>query len=262
MNVKDIYGMILDADGVLFRGNEEACDLRKTFRLIREINLRTVIASNNSTRNQSYFIERMASYDVGIEPGQVMTSGMIAARYLLQKFPMGGSVFVIGEEALIETLSDSGFRQTGDSKMLAVVVGLDRRLSYEKLKRASLLIQNGVLFIATNTDRFVRTTEGLIPAAGTIVAALEAATGEKAELMGKPQPAMYSSALEVLGLQPQQVLVVGDQLDIDIVCAQTLGCHTAIVLSGVDSRENAEKWSPPVDIIADDLSAVVSVIAG
>lgn len=261
MNFKDIHGLILDVDGVLFRGNEEVCDLAKTFQLIQKINLRVIIASNNSTRDQSYYIERMASYGARFEPGQVVTSAMIAANHLLQIFPQGGAVFVIGEKALIETLSGAGFYTTPRSRALAVVVGLDRDLTYEKLKKASLHIQNGALFIATNNDRTVRTPEGLIPAAGTIVAALEAATGVSARVMGKPQPTMYRLALDTLGLKPHQALVVGDQLATDIACAQTLGCTTALVLSGVDKEEHAEEWSPPVDIIAVNLNEVIAIIA-
>jgi len=260
LNLKQIDGMILDVDGVLFRGDEEIGDLETIFQMIREVNLRVIIASNNSTRNQSYCVERLASHGAPIEPSQVVTSGIIAVNYLLQMFPRGGAVYVIGEKTLIESLSNAGFYTTEESGALAVVVGLDRGLTYEKLKKAALHIQNGALFIATNADRTVRTLEGLIPAAGTIVAALETATGASARIMGKPQTTMYRFALDALGLKPHQVIVVGDQLVTDIACAQALGCSTALVLSGVDSKESAENWSPAVDIIAGNLGDVVAIM--
>jgi 4-nitrophenyl phosphatase len=261
MNLKQIDGLILDADGVLFNGHEEIGDLKKTFQVIRDINLSVIIASNSSTRTQSYYVERLASYGVRIGQDQIITSAVIAVNYLRQMFPQSGAVYVIGEKALIETISDAGFYTTDESEALAVVVGLDRRLTYEKLKKASLHIRNGASFIATNADGTVRTPEGLVPAAGAIVAALETTTGVAARVMGKPQTAMYNLALGALGLKPHQVLAIGDQLAIDIACAQALGCPAALVLSGVDSRETAQDWLPAVDVIADNLSDVVAGIA-
>lgn len=260
MNLKLIDGLILDADGVLFRGDDEIGDLEKIFRLIQKLDLRVVIVSNNSTRHPSYYVDRLGFYGTRIEPAQVVTSAIIAANHLHQLFPQGGAVYAIGEKALIDILSSAGFYAVQESSALAVVVGLDRCLTYEKLKNAAIFIQNGSLFIATNADRTVRTHEGLIPAAGTIVAALEAATGAAATVMGKPQTAMYSHALGVMGLEPHQVLVIGDHLATDMACAQTLGCPTALVLSGVTDRESAWSWTPELNIIADDLGEVIDLL--
>lgn len=260
MNIKNIAGLILDADGVLFNGDEEIGDLEKAFKLIRESGLQVTVATNSTTRDSIYYVERLASYGANLEANHVVTSAVITADYLHQMFPQGAPIYAIGEKALIDALLTAGFYSVEQTDVVSVVVGLDRYLTYEKLKKAAVLIRNGARFIAANRDLTIKNHEGLIPAAGAIVAALEAATGIAATVMGKPQTSMYNHALSVMGLEPHQVLVVGDQLTTDIACAQTLGCQSALVFSGVTDRKSAESWEPSVNIIANDLNEVLNLL--
>jgi 4-nitrophenyl phosphatase len=160
---------------------------------------------------------------------------------------------------LIQTLKEFGFNN-GASNPLAVVVGLDKNITYEKLRIASLFIRGGVPFIGTNADKSFPTPEGLVPGAGSLIAALEAASDTKAEIIGKPQATMFYHALNYLKCAPEDVLVVGDRLETDIAGGQAAGCKTALVLSGVSTREMGEAWKPAPDLILPDLTHLAKMM--
>ena len=123
--------------------------------------------------------------------------------------------------------------------------------------RATLHIRAGARFYATNPDKTFPTPDGLVPGAGAILASIVAATDVQPIIIGKPKPAMMYMALENLGTTPGEALVVGDRLETDIAAGQAAGCKTALVLSGVSTREQAENWKPSPDFIFDDLSSIM-----
>ena len=166
---------------------------------------------------------------------------------------------MIGEVGLVQTLAEQGF-YLSEEDVLAVVVGLDRNLTYEKLKKATLLIRSGVPFIGTNPDRTFPTPQGLIPGAGAVIAAVEAATDVKPVYAGKPETYLYQLALDRLAVPPQEALVIGDRLDTDITGGQSLGCKTGLVLTGVSTETEALNWKPALDYIASDLFSLLNLI--
>lgn len=186
---------------------------------------------------------------------------MAVASLLAKKHPQGGAVYIVGESGLIEALANAGFYPS-ESNCLAVIASMDRCVSFEKLKRATLLIRSGVPFYATNPDRTYPTPAGLIPGAGALVGALEIATDVHPIIAGKPNPTLYEFALERLGVAPEVTLAVGDRLETDILGGQRLGCKTALVLSGIATREEAEKFTPPVDFIFPDLESLLDCYDG
>jgi 4-nitrophenyl phosphatase len=218
-----------------------------------------ILATNNATGSIEQYLTKVGTFGVHLQPWQVINSSQAAARYLSRLHPQGGTVYIIGEEGLIQILAQNGFKQS-QSKPLAVVVGMDRNLNYQKLAQATLLIRSGVPFIATNTDRTFPIPEGLVPGAGSIVAALEVASDVKALIVGKPAPEMYLAAMERLGTSQRETLVVGDRLETDIAGGQAIGCPTALVLSGVTTEEAARSWSPTPDLIAPDLTSVLDIV--
>lgn len=252
-----IKALILDLDGVLWRANEPIGDLGSIFRGIEKRNWKFVLATNNATRTIEQSVDRLASYGVKIEPWQIVHSGMAAAQHLSIYFPEGGPVYVIGELGIIQALDQLGF-YPAEENVLAVVVGMDRKLSYEKLYKATAFIRAGRPFIGTNPDSTFPTPEGLVPGAGSILAAVEAASNVTPHIAGKPHPAMYRIALERLGVNPSETLVVGDRPETDIAGAQAIGCRTALVLSGVVSDVEARQWNPPPDVICHDLETIVT----
>ncbi len=272
-----ITSLILDMDGVLWRGGEPLGDLPELFARLRALGISFVFVTNNATRTVEDYVERLRRFGVEVEPWQVLNSALAAAEALRQEFPHGAEVYVFGEKGLKQTLAEAGFRianpwdddQEGKadaSKQIlargvdAVVAALNRHCNYYSLETAALLIRRGALFIATNPDRTFPIPEGKAPGAGALVAALEAATDVQARVVGKPQPFLFQLALRRLGSRPDETLVVGDRLETDIAGGQAANCRTALVLSGVTTKEQAMAWEPSPDLIAPDLTAVVNFL--
>jgi 4-nitrophenyl phosphatase len=255
---QSIQALILDMDGVLWRGAEAIGDLRSIFTQINMVGWKVIFATNNASRTIQQYIEVLSSFGVNAEPWQVITSATAATSYLLSQFPNGGPVYIIGEQGIIEACSEYGFYQS-ETGALAVVVGIDRKLTYDKLKTATLLLRSGVPFIGTNPDRTFPTPQGLVPGAGSILAALTTASDVAPIIVGKPEPTMYRIALERLNILADRALVVGDRLETDIASAQLIGCRTALVLSGVTNSDQANSWRPAPDIIAKDLESIIKV---
>lgn len=168
---------------------------------------------------------------------------------------------MIGEDGLSTALAQKGFQvlsvdRAGEAS--AVVMGMDRGINFEKAVEAALLVAKGIPFYATNPDRTFPTPRGQIPGAGAWISVITTATGITPVIAGKPFPLLIQSGLEALETAASETLVVGDRLETDIAAGQAAGCPTALVLSGVTSRREAETWEPRPDIIADDLASLVA----
>ncbi len=255
-NPTRIRALILDMDGVLWRGDEPIGDLPTLFTEIKRSGLQVILATNNATKSIQEFVLKLASFGVDLDPWQIINSAQATAHYLCQIHPTGGPVFVVGEPGLEEILLEKGFYNS-DKNPLAVIVALDRGINYQKLSKATLLVRAGVPFIGTNPDRTFPTPEGQVPGAGSIIATIEAATDVIPAVIGKPNPIMYQFAMERLGTGVEETLVVGDRLETDIAGAQKLGNPCALVLSGVTDQEKAWQWEPAPDMIAENLTQVI-----
>ena len=259
MSLQNIRGLILDMDGVLWRDTQPIGNLPEIFDRIKLFNLRVILATNNATRTVASYLEKLSGFGVHLDPWQIITSSQATASYMKTQSPQGGNIFVVGETGLEQALHEQGFT-TGDGSAIAVVAGMDRQLTYEKLAKATLLIRAGAAFIGTNPDRSFPTPAGLVPGAGAILAALEAATDVPPLIIGKPGPIMYQQALERLGTSPEDTLAVGDRLETDILGGQRTRCKTAVVLSGVSTLEQAHAWGPVPDLIKPDLTTVLDTL--
>ena len=253
----NIRGLILDMDGVLWKDNEPIGDLKAIFHKINNMGLSTVLATNNATRTVEQYQEKVRGFGIELEPWQFVNSAHATVNYLSKTFPGGGPIFIIGSEALCNTLEEAGYYYS-EENVLAVVAGMDRVLTYEKLRRATLLIRSGIPFIGTNPDKTFPTPFGLTPGTGAILAAIQAACDREPIICGKPAPEMYWVAMDRMATIPNETLVVGDRAETDIIGAQAIGCRSALVLSGVTLAEQARTWMPPPDLIAANLSEVLN----
>ncbi|GIV66228.1 MAG: HAD-IIA family hydrolase [Chloroflexota bacterium] len=253
-----IKALILDMDGVLWRGKQPIGNLAEIFERIKSLGLKFTFATNNATGSVKQYVDKLRSFGVDVSPQQIINSPMAVAHYLKQLYPEGGAVYWIGETGLIEALEQAGFHYSEDG-VVAVVAGLDRQFTYEKLRKASFLIQKGIPFIGTNPDKTFPSPEGLTPGAGSILAAIEAASGTPPQIMGKPYPHLFRLALQQMKTQPHETLVIGDRLDTDIIGGVNAGCKTALVLTGVTTRAEAEQFQPKPDWIANSLGELVGV---
>ena len=257
-----IKALILDMDGVLWRDNTPIGDLPSIFACMRSRGFKVVLATNNATKTVDEYLEKFSNFSVTLEPWQIISSALATADVLGKRFPNGGAVFTVGENGLQRALEERGFEAIVDpdneTVPVAVIGGMDREVTYAKLRRATLHIRAGVPFYGTNPDKTFPTPLGIVPGTGAILAAIEAATGVEPTIIGKPLPAMMYTALAKLGTKPEETLVVGDRLETDIAAGQAAGCKTALVLTGVSSREQANQWKPAPDFIFEDLTALVN----
>ena len=257
---ENIRALFLDMDGVLWRDSEAIGDLPAIFRKINELGLQVVLATNNATRLVPQYQDKLAGMGVYLEPGQIATSGQAVIYHLQEKYPVGTGVYVVGMPSLVKQITDAGYSIT-DQNALVVVAGVDRQITYEKIQIASSLIRNGAEFIGTNPDKTFPTPHGLVPGAGAIIAAVATAAEQEPVFAGKPgRILMEMSYSRLHGIQPGEVLMVGDRIETDIAAGINFGCKTALVLSGVTTPAQAQKADPRPGFIFNDLAQLVGVI--
>jgi 4-nitrophenyl phosphatase len=167
----------------------------------------------------------------------------------------GARVLLVGSEELAKELTSAGY-QLVDQNTDVVVAGLDLALTYEKLKRAALEIRRGATFVGTNGDKTYPTDEGLIPGAGTILAALQAATDVAPIVVGKPERAMFDIAVEKMGVPREATTTLGDRLDTDVEGGQNAGLRSILVLTGVITREALVQSTIRPDFVFENLDAL------
>jgi len=256
-----IKALILDMDGVLWRDSESIGDLSKIFNRINELNLQVILATNNATRKPSQYIEKLAGFGVKLNESQIATSAMAVLVHLQEYYPKGCPVYVIGMDSLKDQIFEFGYNQS-ELNAKAVIVGVDRHISYEKIRIASTLIRAGAEFIGTNPDKTFPTPQGLVPGAGSIIAAVAAAAETEPLIVGKPGRLLMDVSLSHLkGIDKSQVLMIGDRLDTDVAAGISVGCRTALVLSGVTSKEVLSTSSIKPDYMFSDLSDLVGVLS-
>jgi 4-nitrophenyl phosphatase len=250
----DVRALILDMDGVLWRGGELLPGVASVFGVAGRRGLGMVIATNNATVTAASVVGRLAQAGVTFPPEGVMTSAHAAAGYLRRTFPPPVRVFVIGEAPLIEALRQAGCETVpGPDHPQSVVVGMDRGLDWAKLTEATLAIRAGATFVGTNPDRTFPSERGIGPGNGAILAALEAATGIAPTIVGKPEPHLFLESARRLTTDPAETLVVGDRLETDIVGGQRAGMPTALLLSGVTSRQQLDESQIHPDLVFEGL---------
>jgi len=251
IEIDDLAGLIIDMDGVLWHGNKPMDGLIEFFCELRNSAIPFVLATNNASLTQQQYVDKLAGMGVDINHHEILTSSMATAQYLIQHLsPDKRRVFVIGEDGLREPLIEQGFTLTDlyqvnqpnkgifDQGADLVVSGLDRQLTWDKLATATLNINAGAQFFATNSDTTLPTELGEVMGNGGVLAALEAVTGIKPISIGKPAPILYQQALALLGTNQTNTIAIGDRLNTDILGAVNAGMRSILVLTGVSTEQD------------------------
>jgi len=233
--LKAIHALIIDMDGVLWSGNTPAPGLSDFFGLLRHRSIRFRLATNNPTRTPLQYVQKLASMGVQVAPDEIITSALVTAEYLAASQP-GASIYVIGQPALRQVLLDRGLNLSDGNRADCVVVGLDPLLCYEQLSEATLLIRAGARFIGCNPDVTLPSERGLLPGNGATLAFLQASTGVAPLIIGKPERAMFDTALAAMGSARANTASLGDRLETDILGARNAGLRSILVLSGATDR--------------------------
>ncbi|NJC98005.1 MAG: HAD-IIA family hydrolase [Anaerolineae bacterium] len=255
-----INALILDMDGVLWKSDAPIGHLSAIFERIRERGLKFVFATNNGTKTPEEYQQKLRDFGVEVEASQVVTSALGIAFLLARTYPPGTKIFMIGGNGVRMALEEKGFvvlpiERATEAQVF--VMGIDRDINFQKVAEAALLVRNGIPFYTTNTDKTFPTPRGEIPGSGAWLSIITTATGIEPIVAGKPFSYLMELSLEKLGTTRAETLVVGDRLETDIAAGQAVGCPTALVLSGVSTREQAEAWEKKIDIIADALSSLI-----
>jgi len=240
--------ILFDSDGVLV---EEGDPLPGAIDLVEQLinqGKKVVVLSNNSTKHPNTMKEQYQRK--GLKITTIINSGITTARYCRDHAI--NRVFVVGEWGLIDLLQENQIHVT-DSHPDAVIVGMDRDLTYEKLAVATRLIRSGATFIATNPDRSFPTSRGLEPGAGSMIAAIAASSDIEPEvIIGKPNEFGYQLALKQFELDPEQCVMIGDRYETDILGALKAGIPAFVVNTGIaSSREYPGRWqdNPEVPVV-------------
>lgn len=241
--------IVCDLDGVLFRGTRPVPGAGEALTELERLGYRLVFCTNNSYRTVEALRDRIGDV-VGYQasPDRIVTSAHAAARLLEGEV---SRAYVVGGEGIRQALSLVGVEVVPDWRHAdAVVVGLDRDLTYDRLADATKAIRGGARFVATNHDPTWPGPDGLYPGAGAIVAALETATERRAEVAGKPNPPMRRVLAERMEKGP--VWMVGDRPDTDLAMAAAEGWKAVLVLTGV--TKNGRGVEPVPDLIIDSIA--------
>ncbi len=254
--LKEIRNLIVDMDGVLYRGDTPLPGLTDFFSFLRTHDIRFQLVTNNSTLTPGMYAAKLARMGVAVSDDDVLTSSLATAAYLADHYPRGARIYAIGEEGLMDALQSEGFVLSRRDPA-AVVVGLDRDITYARLREATLLIRSGVPFIATNPDLTLPIPEGLAPGTGAIVAAISAATDRQPLVIGKPEALLMEMAMERMGATPQTTAAIGDRPETDILAAQRAGLLTILALSGATDRARLAAFDIKPDMITENIATLV-----
>lgn len=258
--LKGIRAVISDMDGVLWRGMQPLPGLHDFFTYMLDKHIDFVLATNNSSKTRMDYVDKLATLGVnGVQPAHIVTSGTATASFLRKKFPPGTRIFVVGGAGLKQILTEAGFTLVEDNADL-VVCGIDIDLTYEKARKATLLIRGGAGFIGTNPDSSFPSPEGLVPGAGSILALLEAASGRPPTIIGKPEHGMFEVALRQLKTAPEETLMIGDRIETDIEGAQSLGIKTALVMTGVEDETSLAESETRPDFVFEGLPDLIEAL--
>lgn len=252
MSRKEYAGYLIDLDGTMYNGLAKIEEAAGFIERLRKSGKPFLFLTNNSTASPIDVCENLTiRSNVEAYPEEVYTSTEATINYLHQLGVQ--KLHVIGDVGLKKGLKEAGF-ELAEEDVESVVVGYDNQVTFEKLKQATLLIQAGASFIGTNPDTNIPTEEGLIPGNGALLAFLEAATGVQATVMGKPAATMMDGALAKLGLEKEEVLMVGDNYTTDIQAGIQNGIDTLLVLTGFTQKEDLPNLPTPATYVIDTLA--------
>lgn len=265
-------GVLCDLDGVVYRAHEACPGAVEGITAAREHGVRVLFMTNNASRTPDDVAEQLTGLGLPTTAQEVLTASQVAAALVAQEHPTvaaggGGAVLAVGGPGVGAALGESGLTWVDPTKVRAalaaepvqvdvVVQGYGPAVAVADLTEAAYAVAEGAVWVATNDDATLPTERGLAPGNGSLVAAVRHATGAEPRVVGKPHAQAYREALARLGLPREECLMIGDRLDTDIAGARAVGLSSALVLTGVSTREEAasapESMRP--DLVVDSLT--------
>lgn len=252
--IDDSKGFVFDLDGTIYLGENLIPGADRAVEWLRSVGKRVAFLSNKPIATRESYAKKLNKLGISCETESVINSSLVCARYL-QKHKPGAWVFPVGEQPLIDDLDRHGLRITKDPERVeVVVVSFDRTFNYRKLDTAYRAAVNGADLIATNPDRTCPMPGYELPDSACMIAAIEACAERKVEpIVGKPSPIMLKEVTDVLGLEPEECVMVGDRSETDLVMARRTGMKFLLVLSGVTDASDLDSLPEEPDLVLDSV---------
>lgn len=245
-------GYLIDLDGTIYLGEAPIPAGKRFVEELQRRNLPFLFVTNNTTRSPKMVADRLADkFSIHVSEETIYTASLATVDYMLAD-GRGKKVFVIGEAGLIDLILAAGFVWE-EREPDYVIVGLDNDVTYEKFVTATLAIQKGAVFIGTNPDKNIPTERGLLPGAGSLIALVETATQKTPIFIGKPEAVIMDKAVQRIGLEKDEVIMVGDNYETDIRSGINNGIDTLLVLSGFTPKAAVPYLPEPATYTLDSL---------
>jgi NagD protein len=248
-----IQNYLIDMDGVLVHEERMIPGADRFIGALQEAGKRFLLLTNNSLYTPRDLAARLAASGLHVPEASIWTAALATARFLAEQRP-GGSAYVIGEAGLTTALHEAGYTMV-ERNPDYVVLGETRSYSFERITRGIRLIADGARFIAANPDITGPSPDGILPATGSVAALISTATGVAPYYVGKPNPLMMREGLRTIEAHSEETAMIGDRMDTDVVAGIEAGLRTILVLTGISTRETAERFpyrpSQIVDSVAD-----------
>jgi NagD protein len=240
MSDREIHAWLMDMDGVLVREEQPIPGASEFLARLQEREIPFLVLTNNSMYTRRDLAARLMASGLVVPEESIWTSALATARFLETQRP-GGTAFVVGEAGLTTALHQAGYTLT-ERNPDYVLLGETRTYSFERITRAIRLVDQGARFIATNPDVTGPSPDGALPATGAVAALISRATGVDPYYVGKPNPLMMRSALNAIDAHSETTAMIGDRMDTDIVAGLEAGLETILVLTGVTTLSDTERY--------------------
>lgn len=255
--MKEAEYFLLDMDGTIYFDDTLIGDMKNTLSFLRERGKKLIYLTNNSSKSQSVYVEKLKRIGLWNDQDEVYSSGMATAQYL-QKFHDGEKVFLLGTPALKKEFEEHGICLVEDEQPDLCVLGYDTGLTYENLCKMTTYLKRGAKYIATHPDINCPAKEESVPDVGSFIELIYTSTGRRPEtVIGKPNTVMGDNLMRLTGRNKSAFVMVGDRLYTDIAFGVGCGFHTILVLSGETTREDLEKSDVHPECVLASLNDIV-----
>lgn len=266
-DINQLKHLILDMDGVLWRGNTPIDGLADFFDTLNHQGIRFMLATNNAGKTPDQYVQKLGGFGVTITAEQVMSSALATASFLSHEYnPAETTVYAVGGDGIRQALREAGFnlleRQDDTTKTDIVTVGLTTDVTYEDFSCATLHIRRGARFIGCNPDATYPSERGLLPGNGSLLALIQTATEQEPTVIGKPGPIMFQECLRRFGDEAtgDNTAMVGDRLTTDILGGRNAGLQTILVLTGVSTPADLETSDIQPTYICQDINEIAAML--
>ena len=261
MDFKNIKCFVLDMDGTIYLGNDLFEFTPAFLQKVTDTGRKYYFFTNNSSKSQTAYIDKLARLGIHIQPEQMMISSHVMIKFL-QENHAGKKIFVMGTDSLLAEFKRFNMPLVAEGETPdIVVIGFDTQLTYEKLCKACDYVRHGAVYYGINPDWNCPVEGGeFIPDCGSMAKLIEASTGRFPEFFGKPSRHTLDYIVSTTGVKPEEIVVVGDRLYTDIAVTANSDVNSVLVLSGESTLEDVEKSPVKPTAVLPSLASITELL--